>query len=125
LLLSRRCRIESRRIGSSADHVPALVLIPLAAALACAAVILTLLRHPAWVPVDRVVRGQGRFVDSQVGREACARPCIARKAEIQALITFDFWLSDLDQCDARWRGFLASLQLGQWIADPKRGPSLS
>jgi len=69
--------------------------------------------------------GQGRFVDSRVGREACARLCIARKAEIQVLLTFDFWLSDLALCDARWHGFLSSLQLGQWIADPKRGPSLS
>ncbi len=30
-----------------------LALIPLAAALACAAVILTLLRHPVWLPLDR------------------------------------------------------------------------
>jgi UDP-N-acetylmuramyl pentapeptide phosphotransferase/UDP-N-acetylglucosamine-1-phosphate transferase len=31
----------------------ALALVPVAAALACAAVILTLLRHPAWLPLDR------------------------------------------------------------------------
>jgi hypothetical protein len=69
--------------------------------------------------------GQGRFVDSRVAREACARLCIARKAEIQALVTFDFWLSDLEQSDAWWHGFLSSLQLAQWVADPTRGPSLS
>jgi hypothetical protein len=37
--------------------------------------------------------GQGRFIDPRVSREACTRLCIARKAEIQALITFDFWCS--------------------------------
>jgi hypothetical protein len=69
--------------------------------------------------------GEGRFIDTRIDREACARLCIARKDEIQALLTFDFWLSDLDKCHARWLGFLASLQLGQSVADPARGPSLS
>jgi len=68
---------------------------------------------------------QGRFIDSRMNREACARLCIARKSDIQALLTFDFWLSDLKSCDARWNAFLATLQLGQWVADPQRGPSLS
>lgn len=68
---------------------------------------------------------QGRFIDPRINREACARLCIARTAEIQALITFDFWLSDLAFCDPRWSMFLATLQLGQWVADPLRGPSLS
>jgi len=69
--------------------------------------------------------GQGRFVDARVNREACARLCIARQAEIQALLTFDFWLSDLGRCDPLWRDFLAGLQVGRWVADPARGPSLS
>ena len=69
--------------------------------------------------------GAGRFVDSRFSREACARLCIARKGEIQALLTFDFWWSDLGRSDARWRDFLASLQLGQWVADPAHGPLLS
>lgn len=69
--------------------------------------------------------GEGRFVDSRIDREACARLCIARKDEIQALLTFDFWLSDLDMCHAHWLAFLASLQLGQSVTDPRRGPKLS
>jgi hypothetical protein len=47
------------------------------------------------------------------------------QGRVQALLTFDFWLSDLEQCDARWHGFLSSLQLGQWVADPTRGPVFS
>ncbi len=68
---------------------------------------------------------QGKFIDSRTNGEACARLCIARKGEIQALITFDFWSSDLASCDPQWNMFLATLQLGQWVADPLRGPSLS
>lgn len=69
--------------------------------------------------------GQGRFTDARVNREACSRLCIARRAEIQALISFDFWLDDLTSCHAHWNAILASLQLGQWVTDPQRGPSLS
>ena len=69
--------------------------------------------------------GEGRFVDSRIDREACSRLCIARKDEIQVLLTFDFWLSDIDRCHALWLAFLASLQIGQQIADPRRGPTLS
>jgi hypothetical protein len=68
--------------------------------------------------------GEGRFIDPLQKREACGRLCLARKDEIQALVTFDFWLSDLAQGDAYWRQFLASLQLGQWVTDPTRGPVL-
>jgi hypothetical protein len=68
---------------------------------------------------------QGRFIDTRSNREACGRLCIARSAGIQALLTFDFWSSDLAACDPRWSMFLATLQLGQWVADPLRGPSLS
>jgi hypothetical protein len=50
---------------------------------------------------------------------------LARKGEIQVLITFDFWLSDFAVGDAHWHAKMASLQLGQWVDDPLRGPSLS
>lgn len=68
---------------------------------------------------------QGRFIDPTAQREACSRTCLARKDEIQALVTFDFWLSDVEACDARWHAFLATLQLARWIEDPRRGPSVS
>lgn len=68
---------------------------------------------------------EGRFVDPKERREACARLCLARRAEIQALLTFDFWLFDVETVDSRWRNFLATLQLGQWVEDPSRGPALA
>ena len=81
------------------------------------------------VEVDRMdfvlAWGQGRFIDSRTNLEACARLCLARKDEIQALVTFDFWRSDLESCDEYWRSFLSSMRLCQWIGDPKSGPRLS
>ncbi len=68
---------------------------------------------------------QSRFIDPRTGREACARLCIAQASGIQALLTFDFWLSDLDSRDLRWNALLASLQLAHWVVDPQRGSSLS
>lgn len=69
--------------------------------------------------------GEGRWIAAPENREACARLCIARNAEVHALLTFDFWLSDRERVDPVWRGILATLQLGQWVDDPLRGPSLS
>jgi hypothetical protein len=69
--------------------------------------------------------GQGTFIDSREKREACSRLCLARRDEIQALLTFDFWLTDLARCDPRWHAFLASLQLAEWVEDPLRGPVLA
>jgi len=62
---------------------------------------------------------------SQQEREALARICIARCPPVQALLTFDFWLSDLERCDEVWNGVLASLRLGEWVEDPRAGPRLA
>lgn len=67
---------------------------------------------------------EARFIDPGLGREACTRLCIARKADIQALLTFDFWYADLATFDPRWHAVLASLRLGVEIDDPRRGPAL-
>jgi hypothetical protein len=89
----------------------------------------TFLSRAPIVEEDRVALalawGEGRFVDAREKREACARLCLAREGEIQALLTFDFWLSDLKRCDPVWRAVLASLQLGQWVEDPRQGPRLA
>jgi hypothetical protein len=66
-----------------------------------------------------------RYLDPREKREACTRLCLARRDEIQALLTFAFWPADLPRCDALWHAFLASLQLGEWVADPLRGPVLA
>lgn len=68
---------------------------------------------------------QARYIEPGTHREACTRLCLARKSEVQALLTFDFWASDLARCDVHWMKFLATLELAQWIDDPLHGPSLS
>jgi hypothetical protein len=68
---------------------------------------------------------QGRFIDPRTQREACTRLCLARKLDVQALLTFDFWASDLARWDASWTAFLATLDLAQPIDDPARGPIFS
>ena len=69
--------------------------------------------------------GERRHLDARENREARTRLCLARRDEIQALLTFAFWPADLARCDALWHAFLASLQLGEWVADPLRGPVLA
>ena len=64
-------------------------------------------------------------MNRRVNREAVTRLGIARKDELQVLVTFDFWHSDLAACDGHRRDLLASMQLCQWVADPARGPFMS
>lgn len=73
----------------------------------------------------RLAWAQGRFTDPRTHREACTRVCLARKSEVQVLLTFDFWASDLARGDGYWTGFLSTLELAQKIDDPLRGPLLS
>lgn len=68
---------------------------------------------------------QGRFVDRGASRDALSRLCIARRGEIQALVTFDFWADDLPRCDAFWHEILATIQIAEWVEDPAKGPLLA
>ncbi len=64
-----------------------------------------------------------RLVDSGQTREARSRMCIARKGGIQALLTYDFWESDLEACAKVWDLVLETLDLDQHIEDPQSGPA--
>lgn len=63
------------------------------------------------------------FIDSTEKREARSRLCIARRLNIQALLTFDFWADDLAVFSGVWDNVLQSLRLAEYIADPRRGPT--
>ncbi len=65
-----------------------------------------------------------RFTDVS-GRAACSLICLAREVPVQALLTFDFWASDRDQCLRAWQTVLRTLRLAEHIADPTRGPLVS
>jgi hypothetical protein len=63
-----------------------------------------------------------RFRDpTQGGREAHSRTCLARGANIQPLITFDFWADDAPRLSPVWDEVLRSLRLNVPIDDPTFG----
>jgi hypothetical protein len=66
---------------------------------------------------------QIRFIDPNEKRPAFSRLCIGRGANIQSLITFDFWTEDAARLEPVWAEVIASLDLGQYIDDPTVGAS--
>ena len=65
---------------------------------------------------------QGRFWDRKDNRPAYTRFCFARRRTVQALLTLDFWETELERCAAAWDTILASLELDEPIMDVSRGP---
>jgi hypothetical protein len=71
-----------------------------------------------------------RRVDPGERREARHRHLFARgkgtdrglERDILTLITMDFWPEDAKQCEAVWKELVRSLRLGQFVADPRKGP---
>jgi hypothetical protein len=61
------------------------------------------------------------FIDPTERREARSRLCLGRAANIQSLITFDFWPEDVARHDPVWEEVLRSLQLGRYVSDPTVG----
>jgi len=62
------------------------------------------------------------FVDPAGKRDARSRFCLARGNQIQAMITFEFWADQAKECSRVWDTVLETLQLGDTISDPTRGP---
>lgn len=67
----------------------------------------------AWIEI--------RFMDENERREAIGRLCVGRGANIQSLITFDFWPEDAARLEPVWDEVLRSLELGAYIKDPTHG----
>ncbi len=65
-----------------------------------------------------------RFIDSHEQREACSRLAIARGSNLQALITFDFWVDDTPRLNPVWGEVMRSVELGRNVDDPTRGDVL-
>ena len=65
-----------------------------------------------------------RFMDSQEHREAFSRLAIARGSNLQALITFDFWVEDASRLNSVWDEVLRSVELGRYVDDPTSGDVL-
>ena len=63
-----------------------------------------------------------RFADpNSDNREAFSRICLGREANIQCLITFDFWVDDAPNLRPVWDEVMRSLELNRYISDPTVG----
>ncbi|HLG13083.1 MAG TPA: hypothetical protein VJH03_00980 [Blastocatellia bacterium] len=64
------------------------------------------------------------FIDPAENRDARSRICIARGSNIQPLITMEFWEDQRARFAPVWDEVLESLQLGVYVDDPTRGPTI-
>ena len=62
------------------------------------------------------------YIDPGERRLARQRTGIARGSGIQCLLTLVYWADDSDRVEPVWDTVLRTLALGQWVADPQRGP---
>ena len=60
------------------------------------------------------------FLDPQESRNARSRSCLARGSNIQPFITMDFWSEHAPRFGPVWDEVLRSLQLGNYIEDPRQ-----
>ena len=82
-------------------------------------------------PMNEVVRDdlevawtEFLFIDhANEHKKAHSRVCLARRANIQPLITMDFWPEDALRVGGVWDTVLETLEIGNYIEDPTLGPS--
>lgn len=65
-----------------------------------------------------------RFMDPLEHREALSRLSIARGSNLQALITFDFWMEDKAHFAPVWDEVMRSVELGRYVDAPSVGDVL-
>ena len=63
-----------------------------------------------------------RFLDPGENREARSRAAIARRRGVHPFFTFDYWPEDTPWCVPVWEHIMRTLRVGNYIADPTRGP---
>ncbi len=56
-----------------------------------------------------------RWIDSSQNREACSHIAVARRRGIQALLTYDYWLSDAKQFGPVWLTVMETLRVAEWV----------
>jgi hypothetical protein len=61
------------------------------------------------------------FEDANEHREARTRIAVARGADLQALITLDYWPEDAERLEPVWSEVLRSLELGRYVRVATRG----
>ena len=65
-----------------------------------------------------------RFQDPSENCEAFSRIALARGANLQALITFDFWARDAAWLESVWDEVMRTVELRRFVSDPTAGDTL-
>jgi hypothetical protein len=83
-------------------------------------------------PDLEIVWTERRQLDQIEQRESRSRHLFARgrgtppgttqPRDILPFITMDFWPEDVPRCNAVWKELVRSLRVGEYVADPRRGP---
>jgi hypothetical protein len=83
-------------------------------------------------PNLEIVWTECRRMDSVERREARSRYLFARgrgtppgatqPRDILPFVTMDFWPEDASRCNAVWKELVRSLRVGEYVANPRRGP---
>ena len=83
-------------------------------------------------PTTEIVWTERRWMDRGEQREARSRHLFARgrgtppgdtqPRDILPFVTMDFWPEDAPHCNAVWKELVRSLRIGEYVADPRRGP---
>ncbi|MDP9365957.1 MAG: hypothetical protein M3Q10_17350 [Chloroflexota bacterium] len=73
-------------------------------------------------PGLEIVWTEVRRIDPGEKREARSRHLFAGGADVATLITLDYWPEDAPRFEPVWDEVLRSLRLGEYVADPRRGP---
>ncbi|MCC7022933.1 MAG: hypothetical protein IT338_08905 [Thermomicrobiales bacterium] len=83
-------------------------------------------------PNLEIVWTESRYVEKVEQREARSRHLFARgrgtppgeaqPRDILPFVTMDFWPEDAPRCNAVWKELVRSLRIGEYVADPRRGP---
>lgn len=80
-------------------------------------------------PIARVLRPnleivwtEVRRIDPGERREARSRHLVAGGADVSTVITLDYWPEDAPRFEPVWIELLRTLRLGEYVADPRRGP---
>ena len=73
-------------------------------------------------PGLEIVWSEVQRIDPNERREARSRHLIARGGGVQPLITLDYWPEDAPRFEPVWDELVRTLRLGEYVADPRRGP---
>ena len=80
-------------------------------------------------PLETVHRGaveltwtETHYIDQGEQRPARSRNALGRAGGVHCILTFDFWEDDASRLLPVWDEVLRTLRIGEYIADPTRGP---